>query len=78
MSDSNVIKLAQPGAFSDRLTEILRSGTAPAWASTSSGAPAIRYLRPMAQHRQTSRIPTLPGHDARPALTKAYTDKAIL
>ncbi len=26
MSDSNVIKLAQPGAFSDCLTEILRSG----------------------------------------------------
>ena len=26
MSDSNVIKLAQPGAFSDSLTEILRSG----------------------------------------------------
>jgi len=26
VSDSNVIKLAQPGAFSDSLTEILRSG----------------------------------------------------
>ena len=26
MSDSNVIKLAQPGAFTDSLTEILRSG----------------------------------------------------
>ena len=26
MSDSNVIKLAQPGAFSDSLTEILRNG----------------------------------------------------
>ena len=26
MSDSNVIKLAQPGIFSDSLTEILRSG----------------------------------------------------
>ena len=26
MSDSNVIKLAQPGAFADSLTEILRSG----------------------------------------------------
>ena len=26
MSDSNVIKLAQPGAFTDPLTEILRSG----------------------------------------------------
>ena len=26
MSDSNVIKLAQPGAFTDCLTEILRSG----------------------------------------------------
>ena len=26
MSDSNVIKLAQPGAFIDCLTEILRSG----------------------------------------------------
>ena len=26
MSDSNVIKLAQPGAFNDSLTEILRSG----------------------------------------------------
>ena len=26
MSDSNVIKLTQPGAFSDSLTEILRSG----------------------------------------------------
>ena len=26
MSDSNVIKLAQPGTFSDSLTEILRSG----------------------------------------------------
>jgi hypothetical protein len=26
VSDSNVIKLAQPGAFTDSLTEILRSG----------------------------------------------------
>ena len=26
MSESNVIKLAQPGAFTDSLTEILRSG----------------------------------------------------
>ena len=26
MSDSNVIKLARPGAFTDSLTEILRSG----------------------------------------------------
>ena len=26
MSDSNVIKLAQPGAFTDSLTEILRNG----------------------------------------------------
>jgi putative transposase len=26
VSDSNVIKLAQPGTFSDSLTEILRSG----------------------------------------------------
>ena len=26
MSDNNVIKLAQPGAFTDSLTEILRSG----------------------------------------------------
>ena len=26
MSDSSVIKFAQPGAFSDSLTEILRSG----------------------------------------------------
>ena len=26
MSDSNVIKLTQPGAFSDSLTEILRGG----------------------------------------------------
>ena len=26
MSDNNVIKFAQPGAFSDSLTEILRSG----------------------------------------------------
>ena len=26
MSDSNVIKLAQPGAFADSLTEILRNG----------------------------------------------------
>ncbi len=26
MSDSNVIKLAQPGAFTDSLTEILRGG----------------------------------------------------
>src|SRR5437016_12398072 len=26
MTDSNVIKLAQPGAFTDSLTEILRSG----------------------------------------------------
>src|SRR5258707_14057252 len=26
MSDSNVIQLAQPGAFSDCLTEVLRSG----------------------------------------------------
>ena len=26
MSDSNVIKLTQPGAFTDSLTEILRSG----------------------------------------------------
>ena len=26
MSDSNVIKLAQPGALTDPLTEILRSG----------------------------------------------------
>ena len=26
MSDSNVIKLAQPGAFADSLTEILRRG----------------------------------------------------
>ena len=26
MSDSNVIKLAQPGVFTDSLTEILRSG----------------------------------------------------
>ena len=26
MSDSNVIKFAQPGAFADSLTEILRSG----------------------------------------------------
>ena len=26
MSDSNLIKLAQPGAFTDSLTEILRSG----------------------------------------------------
>ena len=26
MSDSNVIQLAQPGAFTDSLTEILRSG----------------------------------------------------
>ena len=26
MSNSNVIKLAQPGAFTDSLTEILRSG----------------------------------------------------
>jgi len=26
VSDSNVIKLAQPGAFTDSLTEILRNG----------------------------------------------------
>ena len=26
VSDSNVIKLAQPGVFSDSLTEVLRSG----------------------------------------------------
>jgi len=26
VSDTNVIKLAQPGAFTDSLTEILRSG----------------------------------------------------
>src|SRR5260370_11928223 len=26
VSDSNVIKLAQPGAFTDSLTEVLRSG----------------------------------------------------
>ena len=26
MSDGNVIKLAQPGAFTDSLTEILRNG----------------------------------------------------
>ena len=26
MSDSNVIQLAQPGAFTDSLTEILRGG----------------------------------------------------
>ncbi len=26
MSDSNVIKLAQPGAFADSLTDILRQG----------------------------------------------------
>jgi hypothetical protein len=28
VSDSNVIKLTQPGAFTDSLTEILRSGAA--------------------------------------------------
>ena len=26
MSDTNVIKLAQPGVFTDSLTEVLRSG----------------------------------------------------
>ena len=26
MSDTNVIKLAQPGGFTDSLTEVLRSG----------------------------------------------------
>jgi hypothetical protein len=37
VSDSNVIKLTQPGAFSDSLTEILRSGARAAGPGHRSG-----------------------------------------
>ena len=42
MSKSNVIKLAQPGAFNDSLTEILRSGARTLLGR--SGRPAVQKL----------------------------------
>jgi hypothetical protein len=47
VSDSNVIKLAQPGAFTDSLTEILRSGSN-AGASSSAPRAAVPMRRPRA------------------------------
>ena len=53
MSDSNVIKLAQPGAFTDSLTEILRSG---ARALPERKAALDRFRRPSVTRRKPSLI----------------------
>ena len=44
MSDDNVVKLIQPGAFDDQLTEILRNGRAACWRKRSR--PRSRIFSP--------------------------------
>ena len=60
MSDSNVIKLTQPGAFSDSLTEILRNG-ARALLGQAIEAEVAEFL---AKHADLKKAPLRPSGTA--------------
>ena len=60
MSESNVVELAQPGVFTDSLTEILRSGARPRDSRSQRLIVAPRQSKPLSPLRDSHAATIMP------------------